>query len=474
MTLPRFNLSLKLFLVVFLTSLLAIVVMSTTMRAGFQRGFLNFLNELELRRLSPLEQVLERAYIAEGGWDFLRDDPRAWQVFLQRYWRAEDIQSRLMPPGSRSAPPPSPSLLARLSLLDEERDFVAGPAPPPKVASLRPLQSRGEVIGYLAVAPIEAFTEAAEVTFQEHQFRILLISAAFTAALAAFAAFIMTRLFVRPIRLATRSVRELAGGRYDMHLPESTRDDIGRLYADINHLGSTLARNEQLRREFTADIAHELRTPLAILRGELEAIEDGVRPMNEQTLTSLRSELGQLSRLVDSLHQLQLADKGALAYRKTQVDIAGLLHDTHARFAERFTAEGIGVKFEGTENPLVIYGDEDQLGRLFTNLYENSLRYTAAGGYLQVSVEALNGNITIDFMDSAPGVSDEDLARVFERMFRAETSRNRASGGHGLGLAICQKIVAAHRGTMSAQHAPLGGLWLHIELPRESETEQTA
>ncbi|HLU60782.1 MAG TPA: ATP-binding protein [Gammaproteobacteria bacterium] len=472
MKFPRFNLSLKLFLVVFLTSLLAIVVMSTAMRLGFQQGFLNFLNDLELRRLAALEQVLERAYVAEGGWDFLRGNPRNWQVFLQRYWRAEELQSRLTPPGMRAMPPPSPNLLARISLLDAQQRFVAGPRPPEKGARLRPLESRGEVIGFLAVQPIQAFTEAAEVAFLQQQLDILIISAAFTAALAAIAAFILTRLYVRPLRLATRSIRALADGNYDMHLAESNQDDIGRLYGDINHLGNTLARNERLRREFTADIAHELRTPLAILRGELEAIEDGVRPMNEQTLESLRGELEQLGKLVDALHELQLTDKGALAYRKHRIDLAALIRDSHARFAERLNAAGIEVELD-LHDGLIINGDSDQLGRLFGNLFENSLRYTAGPGKLRVALRGEDNGMIIDFLDSAPGVTDADLPRLFERMFRAEASRNRASGGHGLGLAICQNIVAAHRGGMEARHSPLGGLWLRITLPADTGEQQT-
>lgn len=474
MKLPGFNLSLKLFLVVFLTSLLAIVVMSTAMRAGFQRGFLGFLNELELRRLGQLEQVLEQAYIAEGGWTFLRADPRAWQAFLAGYMRAEEIQGNLVP---RSTPPPSPTLLARLAVLDAERRFVAGRAPPPPEASLRALEANDRVIGYLAVAPIQAFTEAAELSFQEHQLRILVMSGGLTAALAAFAAVLLTRLFVRPIRIATRSVRQLAGGRYDLRLREGSRDDIGRLYADINHLAATLADNERLRREYTSDIAHELRTPLAILRGELEAIEDGVRPMNGQAMASLRSELDQLSRLVDALHQLQLADQGALAYRKDDIDLVDVIDDERARFQERYAAAGIKVEIHSDEDPLMLNADPDQMSRLFSNLFENTLRYTDPGGLLRIHLGREGETVTVDFMDSAPGVTDADLQRMFERMFRTEASRNRASGGHGLGLAICQKVVAAHRGYIEARHSPLGGVWMHMRFPRNVETsinEETA
>lgn len=460
---PGFNLSLKLFLVVFLTSLLAIALMSTAMRAGFQRGFLNFLSELELRRLGQLENVLEQAYVTQGDWSFLQRDPRNWQVFLVRFLQAEEIKGRMNP---HLAPPPSPTLLARLALLDPQRRIIAGETAAAPEAVLRPLQLRDRIIGYLAVAPVQSVSEAAEVTFIQQQLRVLLVSAGVTAALAALAAILLTRLFVRPLRVATRSVQQLAGGRYDVRLPENSRDDIGRLYGDINHLAATLANNERLRREYTSDIAHELRTPLAILRGELEAIEDGVRPMNENTLASLHAELAQLSKLVDDLHKLQLADQGALNYRTEAVDVIAPIEEARTRFAERYSTANITVHIEADPEPAMLDADADQLGHLFSNLFENTLRYTDAGGRLEIAVHGDADVVEVDFMDSAPGVAEADLPRLLERMFRAEGSRNRASGGHGLGLAICQKIVAAHRGTIEARHSPLGGVWMHMRFPR--------
>ncbi len=466
---PGFNLSWKLFLVVFLTSLLAILVMSTAMRLGFQQGFLNFLSELELRRLGKLESVLEQTYRTEGGWGFLQRDVRSWQIFLARYLQAEEINNRVNP---YSTPPPSPNLLARLAVLDAERRIVAGEPSAQTEAVLRPLRINDRVVGYLAVAPVESVTEAAEVTFLQQQLRVILVSAGVTAALAALAAIWLTRLFVRPIRIATRSVQQLAGGRYDLLLPENSRDDIGRLYGDINHLATTLANNERLRREYASDIAHELRTPLAILRGEFEAIEDGVRPMNAATMESLRGELSQLSKLVDDLHQLQLADTGALNYRKEPVDVVEILEDERARFAERCAAAGIGVEIASNAPRVMLDADAGQLSHLFSNLFENTLRYTDRGGRLEISVHA-NDVIEIDFMDTAPGVAEADLPRLLERMFRAEASRNRVSGGHGLGLAICQKIVAGHRGSIEARHSPLGGVWMHMRFPRDTAIDTT-
>src|SRR5690606_11850364 len=183
-------------------------------------------------------------------------------------------------------------------------------------------------------------------------------------------------------------------------------------------------------------------------------------------------ELEQLGKLVDALHELQMTDKGALAYRKHRIELGRLIRESHARFAERLSAAGIDVELDLADD-IVISGDADQLGRLFGNLFENSLRYTADEGRLRISLAREGTRIVIDFMDSSPGVTDEELPRLFERMFRAEASRNRASGGHGLGLAICQNIVAAHRGEIEARHSPLGGLWLRISVPEDIAEQES-
>jgi two-component system sensor histidine kinase BaeS len=217
-----------------------------------------------------------------------------------------------------------------------------------------------------------------------------------------------------------------------------------------------------------ADISHELRTPLAVLRGELEAIQDGVRRFTPESIPSLQAEVATLTKLVDDLHQLSMSDEGALAYQKTSLDIITLLEVAAGAFRERFASRQLSIQVSLPEQAM-IFGDRDRLMQLFNNLLENSLRYTDSGGSLHITARRSGRMLVIDFADSAPGVSDEQLARLCERFYRAEGSRNRASGGSGLGLAICLNIVAAHGGTLRADHSPFGGVSIKVELPLEHD-----
>jgi two-component system sensor histidine kinase BaeS len=213
-----------------------------------------------------------------------------------------------------------------------------------------------------------------------------------------------------------------------------------------------------------ADISHELRTPLAVLRGELEAIQDGVRKMSMESLASLQSEVAILTKLVDDLYQLSLSDAGALAYRKEETDAVHLIQLAEAAFRERFHAKQLHLT-STLPDKAPIFGDPHRLSQLFNNLLENSLRYTDSGGGLDIIATRRDKCLQVYFQDSAPGLNEEQLLRIFERFYRTEGSRNRASGGSGLGLAICQNIVEAHGGKIRAEHSPTGGIRIILQLP---------
>jgi two-component system sensor histidine kinase BaeS len=215
-------------------------------------------------------------------------------------------------------------------------------------------------------------------------------------------------------------------------------------------------------------VSHELRTPLSVLRGELEAIEDGVRTLDQSSMKSLQGEVGMLSKLVDDLYELSLADVGALTYRKSECDLNDLLHSCVAMFQERCNARHLRLELELPTAPPRVEADPKRLQQLFGNLLENAVRYTDEGGVLRIRASSDGDDVRIDFLDSGPGVDADQLPRLFERFYRGETSRNRASGGAGLGLAICHSIALAHGGSLSADHSPLGGLWLTLRLPRNA------
>jgi two-component system sensor histidine kinase BaeS len=243
-------------------------------------------------------------------------------------------------------------------------------------------------------------------------------------------------------------------------------DELGQLARDFNSLALTLEKNEQARRQWVADISHELRTPLAVLRGEVEALQDGVRQTTPETLHSLHSEVMRLSRMVDDLHQLALSDVGALTYRKRKVNLGEELREAADSFRSGFAGKGIMLAADLPSAPAIdVFADPERLHQLFNNLLDNSLKYTEAGGRLDIRLETGEGVASIHFMDSAPGVPEAEIGRLFDRLYRVESSRSRATGGAGLGLAICRNIVEAHEGTITAKPSPLGGVWITVVLP---------
>ena len=277
-------------------------------------------------------------------------------------------------------------------------------------------------------------------------------------------AVVLARVFLQPLKRVAAATHRLAAGRYDTRVAVGSRDELGRLAEDFNRLAESLERNETLRRRFMADVSHELRTPLTVLSGELEALEDGVRPLSRESLASLRGEVNALAKLVNDLNQLALADVGALAYRKETVDIAPLVQQAIESHRERVAERGLALEASLDQGALV-FADADRLQQMFRNLLENAARYTDRGGRVRVALRRADGQVAIEFDDTAPGVPSEALPHLFERFYRVEGSRSRADGGTGLGLSICRSIAAAHGGDIAASASPLGGLRVSVTLP---------
>ncbi len=195
-------------------------------------------------------------------------------------------------------------------------------------------------------------------------------------------------------------------------------------------------------------------------------MQDGVRPLNPESVASLQTDVARLNRLVEDLYQLSMTDLGALSYHKRLVDPVSLLRDDVETLAGEFERHDLQIAVrDELAAPATLHADPDRLSQLFRNLMQNSLRYTDAGGRLEITVSRSADQVVFDFCDSAPGVPVDALTQLFERFYRVEASRNRAHGGAGLGLAICRNIVEAHDGRIEARPSPLGGVCIHIELP---------
>lgn len=230
-----------------------------------------------------------------------------------------------------------------------------------------------------------------------------------------------------------------------------------------------LESGEAARVQWVADTSHELRTPITILATHLDAMQDGVIAPTPANLAVLSDTVKDMERLVSDLHLLARADAGAQALQCEAVDLAELCADVAAGFAPRLASHPLRYSLVDQLAPgCLVQGDRQRLGQVLSNLIGNALRYTDAGGQLRLVLASAGPDIVIRVEDSAPGVPDAALARLFDRFYRVDESRSRASGGSGLGLAICEAIVAGHGGRMQASHSPLGGLRIDILLPAQA------
>lgn len=452
----RFGIGAKLFMAIFSTCMLVLITMHWGVRLSFEHGFVDYIKHSNEQRLNMLSDALSDQYEQHGNWDFLRHNNRLVYTILRSLEQNPDSNHQLPPHGWRT----------QFWIIDQQYRVLVGPrSPVPPEGSRRNITtSSGKIVGWVIGSPPERLTRSTDINFDRQQQRTSWLIVGLSTLLAALVTWLMARGLLAPVKRLVDGTHHLAAGNFATRVEVSSQDELGQLARDFNRLASSLEKNESNRRAFMADISHELRTPLAILRGELEAMQDGVRKLTPEAVASLQSEVVVLTKLVEDLHQLSLSDEGALAYRKQRTDLAQLLEVVAGSFAERYRAHPLQLQLELPENA-AFFGDPDRLMQLFTNLLENSLRYTDPGGVVRVRLWGDAQRWQLAFSDSAPGVGAQQQSQIFERFYRTESSRNRASGGSGLGLAICKNIVEAHGGTISAEHSDLGGLEIALQLP---------
>lgn len=479
MKLWRPGITAKLFLAIFATCIVLLITMHWAVRISFERGFIDYIKHGNEQRLQLLSDALGEQYAQQGSWRFLRNNDRFIFQILRSFERDnehnENGSDRDPPPGPPGPPPepgngmPPHGWRTQFWVTDASGDVLVGPrGPVPPDGTRRAVTVDGQSVGWVIASPIERLTRNTDINFDRQQRRTSWLIVALATLLAALATLPLARGLLAPVKRLVEGTHKLAAGDFATRVNTGSADELGKLAQDFNQLASTLERNQQMRRDFMADISHELRTPLAVLRGELEAIQDGVRQFTPESVASLQAEVGTLTKLVNDLHQLSMSDEGALAYQKSPVEVVSLLEVAAGAFRERFAARQLTIQVALPEYAIV-FGDPDRLMQLFNNLLENSLRYTDSGGGLHISGRVEDDMLALDFADSAPGVTELQLTRLFERFYRTEGSRNRASGGSGLGLAICMNIVSAHGGNVSAAHSPFGGVSITVKLPLERE-----
>jgi two-component system sensor histidine kinase BaeS len=468
----KIGITYRLFLSILGATCLTVLAMFLIMGWSINRGFYQYLGTMEEGLLEQMAGSLEQAYAEHGNWDFLRNNPGPWmrrlltessdRVMSERFGKFDAGEH--MPPlrmgrglHRRGSP---------LIILDAEKKLITGSYSKSDEVNLRPLVHQGKTVGYVGLLPPRHFLHPMQVRFLSQQHAALAFAAGGMVLVVVLVSLPLARRLVRPIRAMAGATHDIASGKYATRIPADSSDELGQLARDFNAMALTLEKNEKERRQWVADISHELRTPVAVLRGEIEALLDGIRTVTPDTIRSLHAETLRLNRLVEDLYQLSLSDIGALTYRKKNLDLADVLGNSMESFRAEFARKGITLTAKVFEHKeVMVFADRERLNQLFANLLENSLRYTDAGGKLDIVLAVSGDKAVIEFQDSAPGVPEKELDRLFERLYRIEGSRSRTSGGAGLGLAICKNIVEAHEGTISAHQSPLGGLLIRISLP---------
>jgi signal transduction histidine kinase len=278
---------------------------------------------------------------------------------------------------------------------------------------------------------------------------------------------------VRPIRRLTQATQAVARGDLSQRVAVTAKDEIGDLGAAFNAMTADLQKAERLRRDMTADIAHELRNPLAVLQGNLEAVLDGVLPPTEENLRPLLDQTQLLTRLVDDLRTLALADSGQLGLNRVPTDPAALVRSVAARFAPQAEVKHITLQADIGDDLPTLSLDAQRIEQVLGNLLSNALRHTPEGGRVVCRVMAQSAHdekrhaplVTLTVADTGPGIPPEVLPHIFERFYRVDRSRARAEGGTGLGLAIVKQLVEAHGGQIWAKSEPGSGTQVIFTLP---------
>lgn len=475
--------------------LLAAVVLTIGVVGGLglwnlRSGFSDYLRQRDGEQLMRLVKLLEARAAQDPDLTWLRRNERQAMRelidgFYERYERSGGPPSRPPPAaegGTRAPPPPPPrpppainpqvssALRDRVGVFDADGIQIGGrPQAAGERVIRRAILVNGHAVGY-ATLLAEPVPDNLDQSFLRRQYQGLAWAALATALLSVLVAWGVARLWSAPLRRLQLASRAIAQGQRGPHIPATGALEIAQLTDDVNTMTDELARLEASRRRWIAHISHELRTPLAVLRGELESIEDGVRQATPTVVASLREEVMQLTRLVDDLHALSVADMdgGGLPCHFSDGDAHRHLSAVAQRFVPSAQQQGLVLhllpmaKAAGASlPPLAVCWDFGRIEQLLSNLLSNSLRYTHAPGAIWVNWASDGQQFTLTVEDSAPGVRDDELTAIFEPLYRSDTARRRdrqQAHGSGLGLSIVRTLVQSHQGRVWACHSAHGGL----------------
>ena len=464
------KLSYKIFGVNLAVSFLLIFLMGTVARFYAVRHFNDETRHFQSELLTALSYKLSVDFQRTGNW--------------QRYENADKKLDQLAhkalgpgppPPAPRSNPgpsfaPPIKGPPGRMILLNADKIRIAGPwAFNIDDFVLKAIYADGRIAGWIGMEQ-HSMPGPQHPTLNE-KLNILYTISIFIFILAGMVSYFLSRHILSPIDQMAKGTQALSRFKFDTRIQVRSKDELGRLASDFNRMAKTLQTYETLQKQWIVDISHELRTPVSILKGEIEAIRDKIYRPSEQRIQSLHEEILHLEKVIEDLHLLSAADSKILYMRNDAIQPVAVLTATLSLLEARLSKADLTLECRLEDGEHYILGDKGRIKQLFSNIIENNLKYTARPGKIIIRSCMKDKTLLISIEDTGPGVPASSIDRLFDRLYRVEASRSRQHGGTGLGLSICRTIVTAHEGAITAENVRDGGLRINIELPVVKKNE---
>ena len=453
------SISTKLILAFLTIGIISIAILFTTARSSTRPAFISFLSD---QAEKDLIAQLSIYHLKNGSWAGVE------RIFLFR----EDIKQ----PGF--GPIPDRKKIMPFTLADENGNVIisnerynAGDRVPDSDLTLgMPITEDGKTIGVLLPIRVPFEEQPREVEFIESTNRTLLDGALMAAIIALVLGIFLSRTLTRPIRELTRATHAVSEGNFAQQVPIRSNDELGELAKAFNKMSTELSRSVNARKQMTADIAHELRTPLSLILGHAEAVHDGVLPPTRENFEIIREEAARLEHLINDLRTLSLADAGELTMALQIIEPERLLQEVAALYQYQAQRKNISLELDIPMPLPNIEVDPGRMTQVITNILDNAMHHTPEGGRIILSARQTDEHVELAVQDSGPGVPAENLDQIFQRFYRTDASRQREGvgpGGSGLGLAIARSIVRAHNGQLLAESESGKGLRVIIRLPKK-------
>lgn len=474
----RLPIRVKLLIMMLLANTVLVMAIFLANQFAFEKSFSQYVNNAAKERLTPVIRVFQQTMDEQQDIHWIDRHSSHWKNLMRTYHQVSRNESnkqnlgdeRLLeerparpPRGERRGRPASDKLFFKSA----KGELLVGRPAMVQNALWVPVEwpdNEGQLVGYIGVENGSLITGKFEGLFAEQQRQQFTVIAVIALIVTFLLSVPFSKYLVKPILTLRKRTKQLTGGDFSVSDIAGGRDELGQLQSDMNLLAKTLADNLTARQRWIADISHELRTPIAVIKAEIEGMIDGVIDVDDAQLHSLHEEIVRLTKLVNDLHQLSMSDRGSLSYEKERLHLPDVIERSLEKRQLELDNFDVSVNFA---QKCTLFCDPHRMAQLFDNLLQNTLRYTDANahqkGLLNITVAATKLGVEVVWQDSSPSVAKEQLPYLFDRLYRTDDARNRKTGGSGLGLAICQNIIAAHNGRVSAEHSELGGLKLIID-----------